>query len=283
MEWKPVASHPKWEVSDTGVVRHRDRQEPLKPNRGCVTMGDANRSITRLMRENWTYEWIKDLREDETAKEVPYLPGYYVTTHGRVFTLQSYMWMSPGPWLETPYDQVTIGGTARLIHQLVGRTFLPDYKPGLHILHKDESRPRDTMNWLDNLWCGTQQDNAADRVNKGRQPAQVPNDTKEYFYEFMRKYEELVSYARTRPGDPDSRLNRDARLREFYMEETDALASDIGDWQHGFHSGCLATMRMVMTALYPYEVPDEESDDPNATWTFGGLEEAKEEFPMLDT
>ena len=107
-------------------------------------------------------------------------------------------------------------------------------------------------------------------------------ELREAFEEFEKKYFNLVSYARTGPGCPESRFNHDSQLEEFYPDETMALKDEAGDWQHGFHSGCLASMRFVLTALYPEVMPAESSDD-GEPWVYGGLEDARDEFPMLDT
>ena len=62
------------------------------------------------------------------------------------------------------------------------------------------------------------------------------------------------------------------------MEETDALAGEHSDWQHGFHSGCMATMNFVLDALYPMTFPDEGEGEYTST-----LQDAIDMFPMLDT
>ena len=38
-----------------------------------------------------------------------------------------------------------------------------------------------------------------------------------------------------------------------------------------------------MTSMETQTFPDQESEDPTDTITMGGIEEAKEEFPFLDT
>ena len=90
-----------------------------------------------------------------------------------------------------------------------------------------------------------------------------------------------------RSGTPDhiitGALNAQARKEELYQDEIDELRSETGDWEHGFNSGCLATLRYVITSMAKYEFPDEESEDPEATITMGGIEEAEEEWPFLDT
>ena len=90
------------------------------------------------------------------------------------------------------------------------------------------------------------------------------------------KYEKLVWFARSLPAeDPDwegtpeeiktKALNEQARIEEHYLAEVEALYGEGGDWQHGFHSGMLAALRLVLTSI------DQ------------GIDQAVEEFPMLDT
>ena len=55
-----------------------------------------------------------------------------------------------------------------MVHTLVGRHFLPEYEEGMLILHKDEALPFPEINYVENLWCGTQSDNRKDCVKKGR-------------------------------------------------------------------------------------------------------------------
>lgn len=119
-------------------------------------------------------------------------------------------------------------------------------------------------------------------------------DLVEAFQKMSKKYMDLVWYARSesreqmeRSGTPEhiitGALNAQACKEEMYPDEIDDLKSETGDWEHGFNSGCLAAFRYVITAMASYEFPDEESDDPEATFTMGGLKEAEDEFPQLDT
>ena len=105
-----------------------------------------------------------------------------------------------------------------------------------------------------------------------------------------RKYFELVWYARKGsrgssywddvPEDiMNGAFNAMAKVEEQYPEEIDNLRSESSDWEHGFNSGMLAALRYVLTATCPYETEDEFGEKIMA----GGLEEAKEEFPFLDT
>lgn len=108
--------------------------------------------------------------------------------------------------------------------------------------------------------------------------------------ELSSKYLDLVWYARKGPRDSDywdgipdhimqGALNSMAKVEENYPDEVDNLRGESGDWEHGFNSGMLAAIRYVLTAACPYECEDEFGEKFMA----GGLDDAKEEFPMLDT
>ena len=113
----------------------------------------------------------------------------------------------------------------------------------------------------------------------------------ELIQKWEQKYFELVWYARKPPkGHPewdtwspsisDGAKNAMAEVEEKYPDEIDALKSDTGDWDHGFNSGMLACLRLVMTAQNREQLVDEETGE--SCW-YGGVEDAIEEFPFLDT
>ena len=108
------------------------------------------------------------------------------------------------------------------------------------------------------------------------------------FKELRTKYESLVWYARKAPmtdqeywKDVPQDVKMDAykamiNVASQYPDEVKALRSpETGDWEHGFNSGCLAAFRLVLMTLVKQTYADGE--------TFGGLEMAIDEFPMLDT
>jgi len=112
----------------------------------------------------------------------------------------------------------------------------------------------------------------------------------ELIQKWEKKYFDLVWYARSRPADhpswadtPESirtgALNAQAKVEEMYPDEIDDLRSETGDWEHGFNSGMLACLRLVMTAQHREQITDEEGE----TCWYGGVEDAIEEFPCLDT
>jgi len=81
------------------------------------------------------------------------------------------------------------------------------------------------------------------------------------------KYADLLWYARTSPEHINIKgvkENKD-RIEKLYLNEVMELSSENGDWQHGFNSGMVAALRYVLTM-----------DDL-------GLEQANDEFPMLDS
>ena len=125
----------------------------------------------------------------------------------------------------------------------------------------------------------------------------IPTDSKELkaaFNAFEDKYFDLVWYARSRSremmeeeGTPENiiqgALNAQAKVEERFVDEIDELCCpESGDWAHGFNSGALATIRFVLTAMESDVFLDLESDDPNKTYTCGGVADAEAEFPFLD-
>jgi hypothetical protein len=116
----------------------------------------------------------------------------------------------------------------------------------------------------------------------------------ELIREWEEKYFSLVWYARSAPaGDPSwsttptgirtKALNEQARVEEMYPDEVDALKSESGDWTHGFNSGMLACLRLVMTAQNRQLITDPDASDDGEPFWIGGVEEAIAEFPFLDT
>lgn len=81
------------------------------------------------------------------------------------------------------------------------------------------------------------------------------------------KYFDLVWLARSRPEDGDVAAAKRDTIRRLYPEEAGELRGDSSDWQHGFHSGCLAALRLAVGLL------------GNKT----EIEMAERDFPFLDT
>jgi len=112
-----------------------------------------------------------DLQEGEVALPIEGFPEYFITNRGRVWSNMSNRWLTPSPWRRYYYGIIMRkeGKTyARNIHRLVGTHFLPEYKEGLWILHKDETLPYPDIHFVENLWVGTSQQNVIDRDRKGR-------------------------------------------------------------------------------------------------------------------
>ena len=108
------------------------------------------------------------LQPGEQAKE--FRPGYYITNHGRCYNVKKQVFMEfrldtkRGWGINNYYYRNWLG----CAHTLVGRAFLEDYKPGMFILHKDETLPYPEINHADNLWVGTHSDNMRDMWAKKR-------------------------------------------------------------------------------------------------------------------
>ena len=104
------------------------------------------------------------------------------------------------------------------------------------------------------------------------------------------KYQDLVWYARSpRRGstywdDTPKEIRKGAfknqkRVEKTYPEEVAQLLGQNTDFHHGFNSGMLAATRLFLMAAHPEKIGEEDGEDIY----FGGLEEAVEWFPWLDT
>jgi hypothetical protein len=94
-------------------------------------------------------------------------------------------------------------------------------------------------------------------------------DVQDEISNLEQKYFELVWYARRQPHNLKNEIvkRKSDEVEERWGNEFSFPTN--GDWEHGFNSGCLAAFRFVLEAM------DKSK--------FGGLEQARENFPMLDT
>ena len=112
---------------------------------------------------------------------LPEYPGFFITTKGRVWIERRKRWAavsqektyhdkrrSNPPKNKRYYTRVNVGRTSTRVHVLVGRYFLPEYQKGMFILHKDETLSYPEINYLENLWAGTNRDNMKDMWDKHR-------------------------------------------------------------------------------------------------------------------
>lgn len=88
--------------------------------------------------------------------------------------------------------------------------------------------------------------------------------------EKLKKYEDLIWYARATPENyhiKGVKENVDRIEKEYpdEVKELNGLSAEHINWHHGFNSGMVAALRYILTM-----------DDL-------GLEQADEEFPMLDS
>ena len=81
------------------------------------------------------------------------------------------------------------------------------------------------------------------------------------------KYFDLVWLARSRPEDGERAAAKRDEVRRRYPDEVRELSGDHSDWQHGFHSGCLAALRLSI-GLLGSKLESEMSE---------------RDFPMLDS
>lgn len=85
-------------------------------------------------------------------------------------------------------------------------------------------------------------------------------------------YFDLVHYGRAVCGmegvEPFQTDNFTTRAR--YPKEVEELHSDCSNWAHAFNCGCLAMVRLIMSATEPEHIEDR-------------IQGALDEFPFLDT
>jgi len=125
------------------------------------------------------FEWIKDLIDGEEVKPIKNRQGYFITNKGRVFSTKSNKWLKSykdGHY----YWGVCLGrGPGRnsfRIHALVGKHFIPEWREGLDVCHKDETLPFPQVNFVENLWVGTRGENLQDAYDKKRRVVNVTPD-----------------------------------------------------------------------------------------------------------
>ena len=174
--WKPIKGLPPYEFSNLGRVRGNRGLVKPAPNKSWLLVKDKKRvavSYSKLMRELFPYEWIKELEEEEEAKPIKGYEGYFITNKARVFSIKSWSWIK----FSLNKSYYYLGGPfGSYLHTLVGRHFLSDWKEGLFILHKEETLSYPEINFPENLWVGTHQDNRQDCWNKDRQGRQPTRD-----------------------------------------------------------------------------------------------------------
>jgi len=182
-EWRQIKGcAPGWLLSNLGRATS-PRGVQLKINTAAgyksyaVVLSDnkpRQRGLSRLMRENFPYEWIKELEEGEEAKPVSGHPGFFITNRGRLWSDWRWKWSNPWVNKNPPgyYWVVSVGSRPDLttinLHTLVGRHFLPDWQEGLLVCHKEETLSFPEINFVENLFVGSYEDNNRDTLDKGR-------------------------------------------------------------------------------------------------------------------
>ncbi len=181
MIYKDIPSFPGYKISKEGVVigkrGNKLEDRSVGGETTCVILRINGKRVRRtlhsLLLETWCVEvWKKDLEPDEEWKVINGYDDYIITTKGRVWSKKTSRWMKPTPVSGTYYWTTGLRKNNKnhttKIHMIVGRNFLPDYKEGLDILHREEELPFPEINYVDNLWVGTDIENHYDRAKKGR-------------------------------------------------------------------------------------------------------------------
>ena len=177
MTYKTTPEYPDYQFYPDGSVSYRGRiKTSNRRHPTIVVVSREGRRVSytpsRVMREFFPYDWIKYLYDDEEVTPINGLSGYYITTYGRVWSDKHWRFMSPSRSKNDYYYRqnfyINGGIKTHTIHSLVGRYFLPDYRDGLCILHRDETLSYPEINHVSNLWVGTQSENIQDMWDKNR-------------------------------------------------------------------------------------------------------------------
>ncbi len=101
-EWCNIKGYDRYEISNLGRVRNKKRgnfKSLVKGGErlqvGLLQQGKTVKvvSLARLMRENWRYEFIKELDDGEECMPVRNHSNYFITNKGRLFSLTHYKWL----------------------------------------------------------------------------------------------------------------------------------------------------------------------------------------------
>ena len=184
--WDIVRRYQPYQVSNLGEVRNTLTGKKIQPYDKQIKLVDKygviQISLSYLMKRYYPYEWIKELEEGEEVKPLKEYPGYFITSYGRIWSMVTYKFMKPSKNKNNYQYHTTIGNQEVVtIHTLVGRNFLPEYREGLFILHKEETLSYPEINYVSNLWVGTNSDNMKDSYRKGRKKNQ-------YMKSYIEKY-----------------------------------------------------------------------------------------------
>ena len=121
---------------------------------------------------------------------------------------------------------------------------------------------------------------------------------KDYLSKLEDKYCSLVWYTRSDKNDLLSnemyeQLSSMVRIESLYKDDVNSLLNDETNWKHGFDSGVLASIRLVLGMMNKelIELEDDDFDvdgesiDINGVKyiEYDGYEDSIDEFPFLDT
>jgi hypothetical protein len=121
---------------------------------------------------------------------------------------------------------------------------------------------------------------------------------KEHLTKLEEKYCSLVWYARSDRHDLLSNevyegLSSIVEIEALYKDDVSDLLNDEENWQHGFNSGMLAGVRLVLGMMNKelIEIDENELDEVDSVIEIDGIkyveydayEDSIDEFPFLDT
>ena len=108
----------------------------------------------------------------EEWKPIVGYPGYEISSRGRIWSSKRNRTLRPRTKGNSYLSYINLchkGKPTRCcVSNLVGKAFLPEWREGMYVCHKDETLPLDKIHSVENLWVGTAKQNIQDSVKKRR-------------------------------------------------------------------------------------------------------------------
>lgn len=121
---------------------------------------------------------------EQAFKQVNGFPHYILFIDGTIFSDYGFHYMKVKTRLMTGYIYVDLKNNNKRktysIHRLIAEHFIENTNNFPCVLHKNDNKLDNT---LTNLYFGTKQDNANDKVKNGRYISRIPDFTKTAIYE----------------------------------------------------------------------------------------------------
>lgn len=158
-----------------------------------ITYGDAEynpsevpdtpllKHYNKYVKNHYLYH---DMKYDECFKTIDGFPHYKICVDGTIFSDVGFHYTKVKTHINNGYMVVGLWNnntyTSKTLHTLIATHFLNNNNNLPCVLHKNDDKLDNT---LENLYFGTKQDNANDKVKNGRHISHIPDFTKTAIYE----------------------------------------------------------------------------------------------------